>query len=182
MSDAAERASDALPPGLREWIGRESRPLLLPDAVTDTDLRRYANAIDDANPLWHDDAQAQAAGYPGRIAPPCLVLEMIVRPAVGADQTDEAGLRAEGIGAWDLVVPVPPEYSQRRRAEDDVEWFAAVQPGDRISVRQRIADIQLKQGRSGAFILVVRENEYVNQRGALVVRQRIGNVFLRPSA
>ena len=169
----------ALPPGLAEWIGRAAAPVALPDAVTAADLRRYANAIEDANPLWQDDEYARAAGYEGRIAPPCLPLELTIRPAAGTDQTDEAGLRAEGIGTWDLVVPVPPEYSQRRRAEDEIEWFRDVVPGDRLSVRQRIADIQLKHGRTGEFILIVRENEYLDERGTLVIRQRIGNVFLR---
>ena len=104
--------------------------------------------------------------------PPCLVLEFF-RPPAGADDNDERGLRSPGgVNAWGLEVPVPPEFTRMRRGEDDVEWFAPVRPGDRITVRQRVADIQLKAGRSGYLLLIIRENEFVNQRGELLVDLR----------
>ncbi len=179
MPDEANGRGAPLPPELAAWIGRESEPLTLPDVVSDADLRRYANALDDANPLWQDDAYARDAGYAGRVAPPCLVLEFF-RPPAGADENDERGLRSPGgVNAWGIEVPVPPEFTRLRRGEDDVEWFAPVRPGDRITVRQRVADIQLKAGRSGALLLITRENEFVNQRGELLVRQRVTSIRRR---
>ena len=161
---------------LRAIIGQEEAPLRLVDSIAAADLRRYANAIDDRNPLWHDDDYAQRAGYPGPIAPPCLLLEF-TRPATGHDQVGASGLsELFGAVAWGLPVEIPTEFSSVRRGEDTIEWIAPALPGDCITLRQRIADVQLKSGHTGLLLLVGQAKDYWNQRGELLVRQRITTI------
>ena len=65
-------ASNLITPQMRSWIGRKTSlsPLLI---MTTSDIRRYADATGDRNPLWFDDEYAKSAGYKGRLLPPTLV-------------------------------------------------------------------------------------------------------------
>ena len=57
---------------LRAWIGRET-PLRRLESVTASDIRRYVDATEDANPLWLDDEFARSKGYRRRLLPPIMV-------------------------------------------------------------------------------------------------------------
>ena len=52
---------------VRAWIGRSSDTREFPEPISASDVRRYLDATGDRNPLWHDDAYAQAAGYRGAL-------------------------------------------------------------------------------------------------------------------
>jgi acyl dehydratase len=68
--------------------------LPLPEPISASDVRRYAEATGDANPLWLDDAFARSVGYRGHPVPPMMVLELVRLPAgeykteKGTDVTD----------------------------------------------------------------------------------------------
>jgi hypothetical protein len=42
--------------------------------------------------------------------------------------------------------------------------------GDVMTVREKVSDIQEKEGRNGRLILVKKESEHTNQRGEFVAR------------
>ena len=62
-------AGEINPEALRDSIGRVTaeRPLEL---VSASDIRRYIDATEDANPLWLDDEFAKSKGHRGRLLPP----------------------------------------------------------------------------------------------------------------
>ena len=57
----------------RDWIGRLA-PQGEPVEITRNDIRRFAAAIGDRNPLYHDREAARAAGYPDVVAPPTFLI------------------------------------------------------------------------------------------------------------
>ncbi len=67
MSDAQDAAECILTEEVRPWIGRTTEPMLLPEEISASDVRRYVDATGDCNPLWIDDAAARAAGYRERL-------------------------------------------------------------------------------------------------------------------
>ncbi|HEY3304099.1 MAG TPA: MaoC family dehydratase [Candidatus Binatia bacterium] len=147
---------------LRSWIGRSSRRLPLPEAVSASDIRRYVDATEDRNPLWLDDDAARAAGYKGRVVPPMLVLELTRRAQ------DESG---EGADWWHKL-PLPPDYTDTRNAGGELEWLAPVYVGDRLALESSIVDIVARQGRAGLGIYVTREERVLNQGGEVVLKRR----------
>ena len=58
----------------RSLIGRESEPVL--HEVEKGQIRRFAEALGDPNPLALDEAAAKAAGYTGLVAPPTFAVTL----------------------------------------------------------------------------------------------------------
>ncbi len=113
-------------------------------------LKFFAKAIGQADPVYTDEAAAQAAGHPALPVPPtflfCLEMES---PNPGA-------LR-------DLLdIPVPKVLHGEQR----FNYHAMVYAGDTLTFEQRIADIYAKKG--GLLEFVVRETRVTNQHGAHV--------------
>ena len=57
----------------RDFLGRSTRSSE-PLEVTRGDIRRFATAIGDHNPAYHDRAAAQALGHPDVVAPPTFLV------------------------------------------------------------------------------------------------------------
>lgn len=154
---------------MRAWIGRSAGPFAIPEQITATDIRRFLDATGDDNPLWTDDAYAQAAGYQARAVPPMLILELY--------------RRASGTGEGDAALwhgfPWPDGYTDTRNAGNEVEWVAPVYLGDQLSVEHQLVDLVARQGRAGIGIYLTRESAFRNQAGEVVVRLRATTVKLR---
>jgi acyl dehydratase len=69
----------------KDYVGR-TFPATAPYEVSRVKVAEFADAIGDPNPLFHDLAAAQAAGYPDVIAPPTFAVVVAMassRTAVG---------------------------------------------------------------------------------------------------
>jgi acyl dehydratase len=69
----------------KDYVGR-TFPATAPYEVSRVKVAEFADAIGDPNPLFHDRAAAQAAGYPDVIAPPTFAVVVAMassRTAVG---------------------------------------------------------------------------------------------------
>ncbi|HXC37644.1 MAG TPA: MaoC family dehydratase N-terminal domain-containing protein, partial [Burkholderiales bacterium] len=66
-----------------------------------------------------------------------------------------------------------PSKGTAVKAGDEYEFRAPVRVGDTITVTQRLADIEVKEGKSGPMYLVIAEGEFKNQRGETVCMQRL---------
>jgi acyl dehydratase len=142
----------------RAWIGRSSELMPLPEEVAASDVRRYAEATGDHNPLWLNDEVARSAGYRGRVVPPMLVIDLVWR------------LKHTDAGRMTDRVPLPANYIDTRNVDTEMEWLEPVYIGDRISIRHRIRDIVARPGRRGLGVYISRETEYVRDNGRLVAR------------
>lgn len=159
---------------LRAWIGRET-PLRRLESVTASDIRRYVDATEDANPLWLDDEFARSKGYRGRLLPPMMVAWEPFSRWVGSGNVDYDG--------DDLLkqLPFPANYTDMRNAGIEIEWLRPVELGEQLRAKTRIADIFARQGKAGLGIYVTREELIVDTQEEIVLRRHQTTVRL-PSA
>lgn len=122
-------------------------------------IKRFAEAIGDDNPLYHDTEFAQTSPFKGIIAPPTFVFEWNHHEAIA----DAA-----------LVGNI--------RAGNEYEFFQPLRPGDIITSKSKIKDVYEKQGHSGTMIFIVCETTYTNQRDELLGIQRSSQIVYPNSA
>jgi acyl dehydratase len=146
-------------------IGQETEVYL--GEISLRDCQRYAIAVGDLNPLYFDVDYAQASAYGGLIAPPNM-LTAIRGWGAGATESELA---------TDGVVDLPEEklpirLTRRMAGGQELQYHAPVRPGDRITRRGGIVSLEEHDGRSGRFVVMLREDRYYNERDELLVTCR----------
>ena len=152
------------------WIGRETPTWTI--AVSQLDVKRFAVATDDLNPLYLDEEKAKQSCYGGLIAPPLFYMAPLTEPV------PESALRPDGL-PYEGKFPIPPTPLPRLMdGGTEIEFFVPIRVGDVLTGRSKIVDIYQKEGRSGPLIFVVRETTYTNQKGEVVLIEK-GAAILR---
>ncbi|WP_420621334.1 FAS1-like dehydratase domain-containing protein [Candidatus Poriferisodalis sp.] len=129
------------------------------------EAQRYAYAVGDENPIYFDEAAAQAAGYRTLVAPPTYVTHAVMQPQTASDlRTD--GLYRDGTGVRLLV-------NRMMFGGEEWDFIEPVCIGDEITAVTRLAALDQKEGRKGPFVRQVRETTFVNQFGDEVARSRL---------
>jgi len=133
----------------RSQIGKSGEPRTI--EVERWAIRRFADAIGDENPLFHDEKAARKTRFGSMIAPPtfCRALSAAI-PEVKLDMPAFRGL--DGGSDW--------------------EYFEPIRPGDRITVQTKIADLRESEGRLGPMVFITTETSYTNQFGEICAIQR----------
>jgi acyl dehydratase len=134
----------------KSLIGRESEPVV--HDVEKNAVRRFAEALGDANPIYVDEAAAKAAGYAGLVAPPTFPVTLAV---------NDRFRHSLDLGTRNVL-----------HGEQVIETARPVVAGDRITVKSRVADVQERTGTSGTMDVLVVEDEGRDERGELVFRTR----------
>ena len=129
-------------------IGLESDPLTL--EVEKGAIIRFAQAIEDPNPLWNDEGSARQTRFGGVIAPPTF-------------------LRSAPVQRPELPFPMP--FERLLDGGSEWEYFEPVRPGDRIATVARIEDLSERAGRLGPMIFMVTRITYTNQFDQVVATQ-----------
>lgn len=148
---------------LASLIGAQTEPLIF--EVERGAIRRYAQAVDDPNPLYSDIEYARQCMYGEIICPP-------------------------GFFGW----PIKPstataslfhkirEHSGGRTPMDnggETEFMLPIRAGDTLTMITKVADIYEEIGRSGnRLLLSIFERSYINQNGDLVARARTRSMFV----
>ena len=134
---------------LKRSVGVESDPVTY--VVERGAVARFADAIDDVNPLYRDDTHATASRYGGILAPPTFLRSM-------PPKTYGVG----GEGLFDQVLDGGSEW----------EYIEPVLVGDQITVTETLVDVVERSGRLGTMVFITREIKYVNQSDKTVALQR----------
>ncbi len=130
--------------------------------VTKKDIRRFAQAIGDPNPLYYDEAYAKTTRFKTIVAPP-LFCQAFAFSDVPPEQLPQDGSPVEA------DVPVP---AKRLVGGGSVfENYIRIKPGDRIVAKARIKDIYTKQGKSGILYFIVHETVFYNQNDELTAKE-----------
>ncbi|MBD8050133.1 MaoC family dehydratase N-terminal domain-containing protein [Limnohabitans radicicola] len=136
----------------RQYIGHTMPKFSV--AVEKGRLRFFAKATGQTDPVYTDEAVAQAAGHPGLPVPPtfffCLEME----------SPDPAAIR-NLLGL---------DYRRVLHGEQGFTYHRMAYAGDVLTYEQRIEDIYDKKG--GALEFVVRKTRVTNQRGEHVADLR----------
>jgi len=125
----------------------------LPVAAMDVEkgqIKRFAEAIGDFNPLWVDESGG------GVIAPPTFLRVMISE------------------------LPAPRELEPFPRMLDggsDWTYVTPIKSGDAITAVTRFVSVNQRNIAIGAAVVLVLETNYTNQHGQIVAKQR--NTLIR---
>jgi len=142
-----------------ELIGRESPAATF--TVTADDIRQFADALGDTNPLYHDEAIARRSLYGGLIAPPTFPTRFRLSVA-------------------DL--DLDPRHMQILHGEQEYRYTCPIRAGDTLTCRSRVVDVHHKVGRSGPMTLLVIETTGEDDQGRLVFRGRSTAVIRQHSS
>lgn len=142
-----------VPAAARALIGRRS---VRQYAVTARDIKRFAQAIGESNPVHFDEAAARAAGHATIVAPP-LFCQAMTFEDLPIDQLPADGSPAE------LAVPLPAERTVGGGSEYRIHRL--VRAGEVVTVSTALREVTVKSGKSGPLYLVVVETEFADASG-----------------
>lgn len=143
---------------LRSMIGMTTEPVI--HEVERGAIRRYADAIDDPNPLFRDVEYARGTKYGELICPPGFF-----------------GWAIKGGGVMELLGTVGAAVMRAGmpRILDggvDYEFLLPIRAGDTLTSTGKFVDIREREGRSGKMLVLTLENTFLNQNGDLVAKAR----------
>ena len=131
------------------YVGRESTPVVLD--VERGHIRRFVEAVGDANPIYVDEAAARAAGHPRIPAPPTFAVALRANDPRGGIELD-----------WRKLL----------HGEQEFIFTRPLYAGDRLTIVGRIAAADVKQTKSGVMDVMVLETVATDGDGARVFTAR----------
>lgn len=156
--------------GWRKYIGTTYGPYT-GEPVTARDIRRYALAIDDRNPIYHSRQQAEKGRYGALTAPPNYFSWSV---GVPGSEKFSSELGEDGLSSFVGVPDIPGVWDLGwMRGGEEIEFFRPIYEGDRVTVRGEVVDMSEKQGRLGPMIFVTSQFTYTTQREELLVRHKL---------
>ena len=133
----------------RKAIGTEAQSLVL--EAEKGHIKRFAEAIDDPNPLWCDEVMARKSRHGGIVAPPTFLrAARVERP----------------------VLPFDLPFTRTLDGGSEWEYFEPIRAGDVITAKACISDIIERSGRLGPMIITTIDHTYTNQLDQVVATQR----------
>ena len=113
-------------------------------------IRRFVEALGDANPLYTDPEYARRTRWGGIIAPPtflCTIQAPLPFPDLGFGRVNLNG-------------------------GNSYDWYRPVRPGDVITAQSTLVEVRGVQASSGPLLVIVRAIRYTDQDGRLVAEGR----------
>jgi acyl dehydratase len=118
-------------------------------------LRFFAKAVGEINPVYFDESAAREAGHPGLPLPPTFLFSCeLARPASHNDWREAAGIQLPRV----------------LHGEQSFTYHRMAYAGDTLHFDTRIVDVYDKK--NGALSFVVMESKVTNQRGEHVADVR----------
>lgn len=146
-------------PEVRAMLGVESERLY---TVTSINIKRFAQAIGDNNPLYFDEEYAAKTTYGGIVAPPLFFQSLTF------DDVPVESLSADG-SPVELNVPVPAKRAVGGSSQ--YELFIRARPGDEVKVVSKLNNVFTKTGRSGLLYFIESITEFRNKKNELMARE-----------
>lgn len=136
----------------REWAQRKFPPVEVP--ITARDIAKFAHATGETDPMYFDAEAARAAGYQDVVAPQLFYLVLRSEPYHLRPRSE---LAPDGSATEDI----PPLAVTRAMAgETELTFAGRFVAGDVVACHKRVVDLNEKQGRSGALVLLHFEYRY----------------------
>jgi acyl dehydratase len=145
--------SDEIPESVRALIGvKKTREV----QVTLRDIKRFAQAIGETNPLHYDEDYAKTTRH-GRVVAPPLFCQ-----ALTYDDLPPGQLGADG-APTELDLDIPAHRAVGGSSEYKIDRLVAA--GETITVVSQLQDVSTKQGRSGQLYMIVVKTDFRDERG-----------------
>ncbi len=142
------------------WIGKPLGGARLKEPIHVNDVRRWAQAMQNPNPLYYDERYAAESHFGELIAPQSF--------AVCTDTSHGAGPAIQG------TIP-----GQHMIFGGDEWWFFGprIRPGDAFSQDRMLFDYKVRETKfAGPTMFSRGDTTYINQRGEVVCKQRSTSV------
>ncbi|MBI4519001.1 MAG: MaoC family dehydratase N-terminal domain-containing protein [Deltaproteobacteria bacterium] len=151
-------------------LAQESAPEPAPLAVNEYLIRHWCETLEDGNPLYLDADYARAQGFRNVVAPPGSVMTTFAMhfrwPWPPGEREPVRHIHYDIKEALNLPVGIITQI--------EMENHVPLQVGDRVSVSQRLVSISpWKKARVGEGHFWVMDRLYRNQKGELIVRERM---------
>ena len=124
-------------------------------------IRRFADAIGDANPIYRDEVFSISTPHGTVIAPPTFLRSLEPGPAICNLKNPYQEI-LDGGSIW--------------------EFIRQVKAGDQITVVTKIADLKEKEGKLGSMLFVDRETSFVDQHGDMVATELSTYIYYNPTS
>jgi acyl dehydratase len=134
-------------------------------------IRRFAGAVGDMNPVYHDAGYAGKSRYGGIIAPPGFLASVWFWE--GAVKTGEEKPGSKPPGLFGLMQSlVDAGYGSVIDSGIDFEFFKPVKAGDTITLQAVIKDARERSTAEGSMVFLVTDTTFTNQDGDVVATSR----------
>jgi acyl dehydratase len=144
----------------RKFIGHMSQPREAD--VEKGQLRFFAKAIGETDPIYFDEEAARAAGHPALPAPPTFLFSLhLGAPASTGDLFDAEN----GLGI---------DMRRVLHGEQRFTYHRPIYAGDRITLTTATTDVYDKKG--GALEFVIQKTEGTNAAGELCAEMQVVTV------
>ncbi len=161
---------------VRAYIGVSTEGEFACDPVESGAVRRFAQAIMDEDPAYEGEENEANRRFGGPVAPP-LFANHIVRRPLGTEDPIQANANNPDFDGILPVASLPPIQPLAHLASlnggSEFEFFRYARHGERVRVKLSYADITEKQSSKGPMVLVVRQYEFRNGDGELLMRSRM---------
>ena len=138
------------------WIGVPLGGGVMKEPVSATDIRRWAQGMQNPNPLHYDEGYAAESRFGRLVAPQSFV--------VCTSDSHGAGPAIQG------TIP-----GTHMLFGGDEWWFFGprIEPGDRLNLERMLFDYKVTETKfAGPTMFSRGDTTYINQRGELVAKQR----------
>jgi hydroxyacyl-ACP dehydratase HTD2-like protein with hotdog domain len=164
----AESSETLLTDATRAWADRTYPVRHV--TVTAGDIRRFAYATGETDPIHFDREAARAAGFRDVVAPPMFYVFLRVSPNHLRPRSE---LEPDGSPSEDIP---PVAITGAMAGETELEIDGCFCAGDEVGCHKRLADLTEKVGRSGPLLFLTFEHRY-DVAGATVVRERFTRIL-----
>jgi acyl dehydratase len=133
-------------------------------------VSRFAHGVTDPNPVYHDLAAAQAAGFNAPPLPPTWTFAAAFLGARPEDQPpDPTG--GQGNPMMKIMSELMKGGGLVLHGEQEFRYHQVVQCGDVLHWEGRITDIYSKESKGKVMTFIVMENVFSNEAGEPVVTE-----------
>lgn len=160
------------------FLGKPLTPVEGIDEVTRPAIRQRLEVFELDCPLHLDPQVAQEHGYRDVVAPQTMIMTWAM-PAYWKPG-DAAGTHESILWPPMDLLQIPAPGEQVFGTDSELEFFAPVHPGDRITSVSKLVDINRKRTRVGDGAFMTLEIDYTNQHGELVARGRLSGFRYTP--
>ena len=143
-------------------------------------IKKFADAVDDPNPLYWDEEYARNSKYGSVIAPPGFFGwpasyapgNTFIQGAKTRHATEQPEAQETLTDALDKA-----GYPRNLDGGADYEFFAPIRAGDTLVGSSAIKEIIGREGSSGKLAFIITETTYTNQNGDVVAKARSTGIF-----
>ena len=157
-----------LPEEVTRFIGKKGPPSVF--EIEKEAIRRFADSVDDLNPLYWDEEYAKESKHGAIIAPPGFISSpwFAGRLRKWGQKGETAPNEMAGVG------PAIAKAGFGRILDGGIEYEFSkpVKAGDTITSQSHIADITVREGGAGKMAFLTTETTYTNQDGEVVAISR----------